>query len=45
MELDTSGIKNELVCIEYPGRVENVDKMFQTLGGLPEISKVNGLLP
>lgn len=30
----------DLVGIEYPGRVENVDNMVKTLGGLTNISKV-----
>lgn len=30
----------DLVGIEYPGRVENVDNMIKTLGGLTNISKV-----
>lgn len=29
-----------LVGVEYPGRVENVDNMVRTLGGLTNISKV-----
>lgn len=29
----------QLIGIEYPGRVENVDKMIETLGGEQEISK------
>lgn len=30
----------DLVGVEYPGRVENVDNMIKTLGGLTNISKV-----
>lgn len=29
-----------LVGIEYPGRVENVDNMIKTIGGLTNFSKV-----
>lgn len=29
----------ELIGIEYPGRVENVDNMIETLGGIQELSK------
>lgn len=29
-----------LVGIEYPGRVENVDNMIKTIGGLTNLSKV-----
>ena len=32
------GLENSLVCIEYPGRVVNVDKMINTLGGTRSIS-------
>lgn len=30
----------DLVGLEYPGRVENVDNMLKTLGGVNNISKV-----
>lgn len=30
----------DLVGVEYPGRVENVENMVKTLGGLTNISKV-----
>lgn len=33
----------KLVCIEYPGLVENVDKAFDTLGGMTSIEKVRVL--
>ncbi|KAG8239004.1 hypothetical protein J437_LFUL005061 [Ladona fulva] len=33
-------LNRELICIEYPGVVKNVDKMFETLGGLKNISSV-----
>lgn len=29
----------KLIGIEYPGRVENVDKMINTLGGIEELSR------
>lgn len=29
-----------LIGIEYPGRVENVDNMIKTIGGLTNFSKV-----
>lgn len=32
------GLGKSLVCIEYPGRVVNVDKMLNTLGGIRNIS-------
>ncbi|XP_034231129.1 general transcription factor 3C polypeptide 5 [Thrips palmi] len=32
------GLGKSLVCIEYPGRVVNVDKMLNTLGGIRSIS-------
>ena len=28
-----------LVCVEYPGLVQDVDKMINTLGGLKNIGK------
>lgn len=31
----------KLVCIQYPGKVENVDKMLQTLGGMDNIETVS----
>lgn len=30
-----------LFCIEYPGRVENVNNMIDTLGGINSISTVS----
>lgn len=30
----------DLIGVEYPGRVENIDNMVKTLGGLNNISKV-----
>lgn len=33
-----AGLGKSLVCIEYPGRVVNVDKMISTLGGIRNIS-------
>ncbi|CRK93447.1 CLUMA_CG006983, isoform A [Clunio marinus] len=38
MEINTKNAK-ELICIEYPGRVENIDRMIETLGGKEELSK------
>ncbi|KAK3921071.1 General transcription factor 3C polypeptide 5 [Frankliniella fusca] len=32
------GLGKSLVCIEYPGRVVNVDKMINSLGGIRNIS-------
>ncbi|KAK9510096.1 hypothetical protein O3M35_004952 [Rhynocoris fuscipes] len=40
MEVNKSGINKDLVCVEYPGIVQNVDKMLETLGGLQEISHI-----
>lgn len=31
----------KLVCIQYPGVVNNVDKMLETLGGLPVLESVS----
>lgn len=33
----------KLVCIQYPGKVENVDKMIETLGGMDNIETVSPL--
>lgn len=30
----------DLIGLEYPGRVENVDNMVKTIGGLTNLSKV-----
>lgn len=38
MEVDI--VDNDLLCVEYPGRVENADNAVRTLGGLTNISKV-----
>ncbi|XP_071442743.1 general transcription factor 3C polypeptide 5 [Hetaerina americana] len=42
--MSTSGnghdFNRNLICIEYPGVVKNVDKMLETLGGLNSISSV-----
>lgn len=35
------GLGKSLVCIEYPGRVVNVDRMINTLGGIRSISTVS----
>jgi general transcription factor 3C polypeptide 5 (transcription factor C subunit 1) len=32
-------VPKKLISVEYPGRVENADKMCDTLGGLEELSK------
>lgn len=40
MNVDKGGITKDLICIEYPGIVQNVDKMLETLGGLQEVSHV-----
>lgn len=34
-------VPRHLLCIEYPGIVDNVDKMVETLGGLSTIETVN----
>ncbi|KAF6211179.1 hypothetical protein GE061_014294 [Apolygus lucorum] len=41
MEVSKIGLSKQLVCIEYPGLVQNVDKMLETLGGIQEVSRVN----
>lgn len=33
-------VKN-LYCVEYPGNVQNVDRMIDTLGGINNISNVS----
>lgn len=33
-----------ILCIEHPAKINNVDKAVQTLGGLSQISKVLFLL-
>lgn len=33
-----------LVCVEFPGKVQNVDRAIQCLGGLNKISQVRSLL-
>ncbi|XP_014253309.1 general transcription factor 3C polypeptide 5 [Cimex lectularius] len=40
MELDRKGLGKNLICVEYPGVVKNVDKMLETLGGIRNISNV-----
>lgn len=32
--------EKELIAMEYPGRVLNIDNMIKSLGGLANISKV-----
>ena len=39
MEIKKGDKIPSLVGIEYPGRVENVDKMIETLGGIEDLSK------
>lgn len=39
MDIKRSEEISELVGVEYPGKVENVDKMIETLGGIQELSK------
>lgn len=38
--MDVEVVDRNFVAVEYPGRVENVDNMIRTLGGLTNISKV-----
>lgn len=38
--LSTKSIKENILAIEYPGIVQNVDYVLNTLGGLTNISKV-----
>lgn len=38
------GMEKSLVCVEYPGRVVNVDKMINTLGGIRSISTVRVMI-
>lgn len=38
--LNHNPIPNNLICIEYPGIVKNVDKMLETLGGIDQLNKV-----
>jgi general transcription factor 3C polypeptide 5 (transcription factor C subunit 1) len=44
MEVDKSGLTKSLICIQYPGIVNNVDKMLETLGGIKEVSTVRALI-
>ena len=39
MEVKRDKIIKELIAIEYPGKVENPDKMVETLGGAEDLSK------
>lgn len=39
MEIKKGDKIPSLIVIEYPGRVENVDKMIETLGGPQDLSK------
>ena len=36
-----TGKLRQFVCIEYPGLVNNVDTMVETLGGIEKISEVS----
>lgn len=38
--METNNLSNRLICIQYPGRVENVDAAIRTLGGINQISEV-----
>lgn len=38
--LDQTDLSRELVLVEYPGIVKNVDNMLKTLGGIRKISEV-----
>lgn len=33
---------DRLVCVEYPAVITSVEKMLETLGGQPLVSKVSG---
>jgi general transcription factor 3C polypeptide 5 (transcription factor C subunit 1) len=39
--MDIEGVEKAriLYAVEYPGRVQNVDKMMETLGGMQDLSK------
>lgn len=39
MNIDRSEVIREFIGVEYPGRVENVNNMIETLGGDQELSK------
>ncbi len=39
MNIEKSNNIPNLIAIEYPGRVENIDKAIETLGGKDEMSK------
>ncbi|XP_055918150.1 general transcription factor 3C polypeptide 5 [Eupeodes corollae] len=40
VEMDTKYVSKELAVVEYPGNVQNVDKMLKTMGGITTISQV-----
>lgn len=39
MEVKISNDLKELIAIEYPGKVVNLDRMIETMGGIEELSK------
>ena len=39
---ESSSVPPVLLCVEYPGKVQNVESMLSTLGGLDTIAKVAG---
>lgn len=39
MNIEFEEETRKFIAIEYPGRVQNADKMCETLGGLEELSK------
>lgn len=40
-KLDVSQLKRSIVSIEYPGRVNNLDEAYRTMGGLQMMSTVH----
>lgn len=42
--IGTSRLSRKLICIEYPGIVNNLSKALNTLGGLDDINTVNKFL-
>lgn len=44
-DMDSKNLKNSFICIQYPGQVKNVDNMIKSLGGIKQISEVNGCFP
>lgn len=41
MDTDRPDFSKRLFCVEYPGRVNNVGRMLQTLGGVETIATVS----